>query len=72
VGGKPRVGRGGPPQKDADTQALERDLSAALELGVSIWHEPGSNRGKLTVVYNSLEDLDFLCQALSVARRDGV
>lgn len=69
---KPRTGHGGPPQKDADTLAIERDLAAALELGVSIWHEPGTGRGKLTVMYNSLEDLDFLCRALSVARRDGV
>lgn len=72
AGGKTRAGRSGPPQKDADTQALERDLAAALELGVSIWHEPGTGRGKLTVIYNSLDDLDFLCRALSVARRDGV
>jgi ParB family transcriptional regulator, chromosome partitioning protein len=72
AGGKVRGGRAGPPQKDADTLAIERDLAAALELGVSIWHESGSNRGKLTVVYNSLDDLDFLCRALSVARRDGV
>lgn len=71
-GGTPKTGRSGPPQRDADTMALERDLAAALELGVSIWHEPGTNRGKLTVVYNSLDDLDFLCRALSVARRDGV
>lgn len=71
-GGKARNGRAGQPQKDADTLAIERDLAAALELGVSIWHEPGTGRGKLSVVYNSLDDLDFLCRALSVARRDGV
>lgn len=71
-GGKARRGQAGPPQKDADTLAIERDLAAALELGVSIWHEPGTGRGKLTIVYNSLDDLDFLCRALSVARRDGV
>lgn len=71
-GGTSRTRNAGPPQKDADTLAIERDLAAALELGVSIWHEPGSSRGKLTVVYNTLDDLDFLCRALSVARRDGV
>ena len=70
VGGKAKTGRGGPPQKDADTLAIERDLAAALELGVSIWHEPGSDRGKLTITYYTLDDLDFLCRALSVARRD--
>ena len=67
-----RRGPGGPPAKDADTAALERDLAAALELGVTIWHEPGSSRGKLTIMYHTLDDLDFLCRALSVARRDGV
>lgn len=67
-GGRP----GGPPEKDADTRALEADLTAAIEMGVSIWHEPGTGRGKLTVTYNSFDDLDFLCRALAVAKRDMV
>lgn len=55
---------------DADTLALQRDLSANLGMGVSIQHEPMSERGVLSVRYNSLDDLDFLCQALSLAKRD--
>lgn len=56
--------------KDADTLAIEGDLSANLQMGVQIAHEPGTNRGTLVIRYDNLEDLDFLCQALSVARRD--
>lgn len=55
-----------PPPKDADTAALEADLSAALRLPVRLRHD-GSG-GTLTVSYRSLEDLDMLCEALSRAR----
>lgn len=58
--------------KDADTIALERDLIANLGMQVSILHEPGSERGEVRIRYNTLDDLDFLCQALSLARRDGL
>lgn len=61
------AGRGG---KDTDTLALEADLAANLHMAVSIQHEAGGERGTLSIRYNTLEDLDFLCQALSVARRD--
>jgi ParB family chromosome partitioning protein len=54
--------------KDADTRALENDLSAALNMAVSIEH--GAGGGTLQIRYKSLEDLDFLCAALSVMRRD--
>ena len=57
---------------DADTLALQRDLSANLGMGVSIQHEAMSERGVLTIRYNTLDDLDFLCQALSLAKRDMV
>lgn len=56
--------------KDADTRALEGDLAAALRMGVSINHEPGGERGKLTITYNTLDDLDMLCRVLSQASRD--
>jgi ParB family chromosome partitioning protein len=59
-------------QKDADTVALERDLIANLGMSVSISHEPGGERGEIRIRYNTLEDLDFLCQALSMAKRDGL
>lgn len=62
---------GAAPDKDADTLALEADLSANLKMAVSITHEAGTNRGRLTVTYNSLDDLDLLCRALSMLPRDG-
>lgn len=56
--------------KDADTRALENDLSANLQMRVVIDHGVGGEGGTLTVHYRSLDDLDLLCSALSVARRD--
>lgn len=61
--------RGGGGEKDPDTRALEGDLAANLRMAVSIHHEPGSERGTLSIRYNTLDDLDFLCQALSLAQR---
>lgn len=58
-------------QKDADTRALEADLSLNLKMGVSINHEPGGERGTITIRYTTLDDLDLLCRALSVIPRDG-
>lgn len=55
-------------EKDADTKALEGDLSAALGMKVSIDHKPGQENGKLTVSYETLEQLDALCGLLSLGR----
>ncbi|WP_375174060.1 ParB/RepB/Spo0J family partition protein [Pseudooceanicola sp.] len=52
-------------EKDADTKALEGDLSAALKMGVSVNHEPGTESGVMTIRYKTLEDLDTLCRLLS-------
>ena len=49
--------------KDADTQALEQDLSDALGLTVEIVDQGGA--GEVRVRYASLEQLDGLCQRLS-------
>lgn len=58
--------RGSGGEKDADTKALEADLSANLKAAVSIQHdEKGS--GTVTIQYDSLEQLDQLCRALSLA-----
>ncbi|MFW2542838.1 ParB/RepB/Spo0J family partition protein [Primorskyibacter sp. 2E107] len=54
-------------EKDADTRALEGDLSAALSMRVSIDHKPGHEAGKITISYESLEQLDALCAILSTA-----
>lgn len=54
-------------EKDADTRALEADLSASIGMKVSIDHS-GEAGGTLTVRYGSLDDLDLLCQAISGMR----
>ncbi len=60
--GKP-LGKGA--EKDADTRALEADLSANLRMQVKIDHAPGAEGGQISIRYDSLEDLDMLCQMLS-------
>lgn len=57
-------------EKDADTKALEGDLSAGLKMVVTIDHEAGTGKGTLSIRYGSLEDLDLLCRALSGAAED--
>lgn len=54
--------------KDADTRALEADLSAAVGMKVEIQHQNGSEKGQLSISYASLDDLDMLCQILSRGR----
>jgi len=56
-------------EKDADTRALESDLSAGLRMGVRIDHD-ASGGGRLTVTYQNLDQLDLLCGALSAAALD--
>ena len=51
------------PEKDADTLALERDLSNLLGLRVGIQFRGG--RGSLTIHYESLEQLDDILHRLS-------
>lgn len=53
------------PEKDADTRALEADLSANLKMAVRINHASGGESGELTIRYSSLDDLDTLCRILS-------
>lgn len=62
LAGKP-LGKGA--EKDADTRALEADLSANLRMQVKIDHAPGAEGGQISIRYDSLEDLDMLCQMLS-------
>lgn len=49
--------------KDADTIALEKRLSDALGLGVSISH--ADNGGRVEIRYKTLEQLDGVCQRLT-------
>jgi ParB family transcriptional regulator, chromosome partitioning protein len=51
--------------KDADTRALEADLTANLRLKVMIEHKSGGASGEMRIRYGSLEELDGLCQLLS-------
>lgn len=55
------------PRKDADTLALERDLSQLLGLKVSIELKAGGNgeSGTLTVHYDNLEQLDGVLRRLT-------
>ncbi len=62
--GKPKARRQSL-EKDADTRALENDLSAALGLKVSIDHSRANGAGAVSIKYKSLEDLDDLCAKLS-------
>ena len=58
---------GGKPEKDADTKALEGDLSAGLRMKVLLNHKPGSENGRMVINYGSLDDLDELCRRLGGA-----
>lgn len=51
--------------KDADTKALEGDLSAALKMDVSISHKPNQASGEIKIRYKNLEQLDDLCRHLT-------
>ena len=51
-------------EKDADTRALEGDLSATLKMRVQIKHS-GTDGGQMVITYRDLEQLDKLCQALA-------
>ncbi len=55
----------GPAAKDADTLQIERELSAALGMGVIIDHKPGDEGGRLILRYRSLAQLDDLLRTLS-------
>jgi ParB family transcriptional regulator, chromosome partitioning protein len=49
-------------EKDPDTLALERDLSTAVGMPVTVTHD--GMKGTLSIAYSSLDQLDDLCQRL--------
>lgn len=51
--------------KDADTKALESDLTAAIGLPVSIDHDADSGTGKISIKYEDLGQLDDIIQILN-------
>ncbi len=54
-----------PTAKDADTRALEGELTANLGMKVTIEHKDGA--GVVSIRFASLEELDDLCRVLSTA-----
>ena len=56
-------------EKDADTRALEGDLSAQLRMKVDIQHSGTS--GSVTIRYDDLDQLDLLCSLLSAGHPAG-
>lgn len=64
-GAKPRPKANSGEDKDADTKALEGDLSATLGMKVALNHKPGQEKGQLVISYKDLEELDTLCSLLS-------
>jgi ParB family transcriptional regulator, chromosome partitioning protein len=54
------------PEKDPDTRALEKDLSQALGLAVTLKHK-GQTGGTVTITYKTLEQLDEISRRISRA-----
>ncbi len=52
-------------KKDADTIALEGDLSANLGMKVLVDHKLGGETGQVTIKYASLDQLDEICRILT-------
>ncbi|WP_199258552.1 ParB/RepB/Spo0J family partition protein [Paracoccus binzhouensis] len=63
-GAGPATPKAAKPEKDADTRALEGDLSAHLKMKVAINHA-GREGGQLVITYRDLDQLDRLCQILA-------
>ncbi|CAK9039360.1 Chromosome partitioning protein ParA [Durusdinium trenchii] len=63
VGKKQTKSKASGSTKDADTRALERDLSAVLGLDVEIEHSK-KGAGSITIDYLTLDQLDDLCRRL--------
>lgn len=62
---KKRSVPGAPVPKDADTIQIENELTATLGMKVTIDHPAGSEGGKMSISYKSLDQLDDLLRALS-------
>ncbi len=52
-------------EKDADTRAIEGELSAALKMAVRIDHGAAADGGRVTITYKTLDQLDDLLRRLS-------
>lgn len=67
-GVKANPSKPGVPKKDADTLALEGDLSATLRMPVSINHDTGKESGAVTIKYADFEQLDEICRRLAAVQ----
>lgn len=54
-------------EKDADTKALEKDLSASVKMKVSIEHKADNGSGQVVIKYKNMDELDSICRFLSSA-----
>ncbi len=64
--GESRTSRRSVPQpKDADTKALEGDLSAAIGMKVTIDHDAAQGGGRVSIQYRDLTQLDDLLRLLN-------
>lgn len=52
--------------KDADTKALEGDLSAAVGMKVQVNHNADKENGEVIISYTSLDQLDDICRMLNI------
>ncbi len=57
-------------EKDADTIAIENDLSSNLRMPVQITHNGPDDGGTIVIRYRTLDQLDMLCDVLSKIPRD--
>jgi ParB family chromosome partitioning protein len=62
-GRAPAASRKADRPKDADTRALEQDISEALGLSVTV--EDNGGKGEVKIAYRTLEQLDEICRRLS-------
>ena len=65
VAGKTGSGAKRGADKDADTKAIEADLTANLGMPVRIDHGAAGDGGALMIRYRTLEQLDLICEILS-------
>ncbi len=54
-----------PKEKDADTRALEQELSANISMAVSIEHSAKEGAGRVVIKYENMDELDEICRILS-------
>ena len=66
---KPKPKAGNLVEKDADTRALEADLSVGLGMKVLVSHVDGTETGTISITYSDLDQLDDLCRILSATQQ---